>query len=172
MESENQIINRVASSGLITFDLETYYQPGDRVQIDVAGQLFQGLILREKDFRDFIKSHDWSFYKGKFVAVTCTVDAIIPAWAYMLIASSLQPFALDFAFGNLETLEARIFSKRLQMIDWRGFDGAKVVVKGCSSVTVPAAVFMEVTSLLRPYAASIMFGEPCSTVPVYKRPKV
>jgi hypothetical protein len=172
MEPENEIVNRVASSGLITFDLETYYQSGERIQIDVANQLFQGLILREKDFREFIKGHDWSFYKGKFVAVTCSADAIIPTWAYMLLSSALQPYAREIAFGSLEALEIKIYSKVLQGIDWRTFDGAKVVVKGCSSVEVPAAVYMEVTNFLRPFAASIMFGEPCSTVPVFKRPKV
>jgi hypothetical protein len=162
----------VATSALVTFDLEQYYPAGERVLVDIKEQLFQGLILREKDFRDFLKSHDWSQYQDKFVAVTCSADAIIPTWAYMLLTSMLQPFARTIVFGTLDDLETKIFLNLLAEIDWTQFRDAKVVIKGCSKVNVPAAVYVEATRLIRPFAASIMFGEACSTVPVYKRSKL
>ena len=171
MESDNEIVNRVASSGLVTLDLEAYYTPGRRIQIDIADQLFQGMVLREKDFREYIRSTDWSTYADCYVAVHCSADAIIPTWAYMLVASALQPYAKLIVFGTLETLEEKIFSQSLSTIDWIQFANARVVIKGCSKVNVPAGVYVEATRLLRPFAASIMFGEPCSTVPVFKRPK-
>jgi hypothetical protein len=169
MESENEIMNRVAGSSIKTFDLEEYYIPGERVLLDIKDQLYQGLILKEKSFRDFIKSHDWAQYKGKFVAVTCSEDAIVPTWAYMLLTSVLEPFARTVVFGGLAELEGKIFYDALSQIDWRQFQDAKVVMKGCSKVPVPIAAYVEATRLMRPYASSIMFGEPCSTVPVYKK---
>jgi hypothetical protein len=168
---EKEIVNRVASSSLVTFDLEQHYTPGERVLLDIKDQLFQGLILKEKDFREFIKTNDWTQYKNKFVAITCSEDAIIPAWAYMLLTSVLEPHAQTIVFGNLEDLETKIFFDTLATIDWNQFNNAKVVIKGCSKVDVPMAAYVEATRLLRPHAASIMFGEPCSTVPVYKKPK-
>lgn len=169
MEAEKEIINRVAASALVTFDLEEYFQPGERILIDIKDQLYQELILKEKDFRNYIKSHDWSQYKDKYVAITCSADAIIPIWAFMLLTSALQPFARTIVFGNLDDLEMKIFSDVFQKIDWNQFTGAKVVVKGCSKVNVPTAVYVEATRLLLPHVASVMFGEPCSTVPVFKR---
>lgn len=169
MESENEIVNRVAGSSIKTFDLEEYYLPGERVLLDIKDQLYQGLVLKEKSFRDFIKSHDWAQYQGKFVAVTCSEDAIVPTWAYMLLTSSLQPFARMVVFGGLSELEAKIFYDAMSGIDWRQFQDSKVVIKGCSKVPVPTAAYVEATRLMRPYASSIMFGEPCSTVPVYKK---
>lgn len=171
MEKEKEIVNKVASSGLMTFDLEKFYVNGPRVLIDLKDQLFQGMILREKDLRDFVKNHDWSFYKDKFVAVTCSEDVVIPTWAYMLITSSLQPFARKIIFGTLADLENKIFSEILSTIDWSTFEGQKVVIKGCSKVAVPLSAYVDVTNYLRPYASSIMFGEPCSTVPVFKKVK-
>jgi hypothetical protein len=168
---EKEIVNRVASSSLVTFDLEEFYQPGERVLLDIKDQLFQGLILKEKDFRDFIKTHDWTQYRNKFVAITCSEDAIIPAWAYMFLTSVLEPQAKTIVFGTLTDLETKIFFDTLSKIDWNQFDNTKVVIKGCSKVDVPMAAYVEATRLLRPHAASIMFGEPCSTVPVYKKPK-
>jgi hypothetical protein len=169
--TENEIINRVANSGLVSFDLEEYHQPGERILIDIHDQLFQGLVLREKDFREYVKNHDWSAYRDKFVAITCSADAIIPTWAYMLLVSALHPFARHIVFGSLEDLETKIYFDILAKIDWNKFANAKVVIKGCSKVHVPAAVYVEATRLMRPYASTIMFGEPCSTVPVYKKPK-
>jgi hypothetical protein len=171
MEAENEIVNRVAGSSLITFDLEEHYQQGERFLLDIKDQLFQGLILREKDFRDFIKMHDWSFYKDKFVAISCTEDAIVPTWAYMLLSSALQPHAKKIVFGSLEDLENKIYADVLATIDWTRFQQAKVVIKGCSKLPVPVSAYVDATQRMRPYAQSIMFGEACSTVPVFKRQK-
>jgi hypothetical protein len=170
-ETQDQIVNKVANSALVTFDLEHYYQPGERVVLDIKGQLYQELILKEKDFRDFIRQHDWAAYQDKSVAITCTADAIVPTWAFMLVSIALQPYAKQVVFGTLEELETAIFKKSLEKVDWKTFQNAKVVVKGCSKVDVPVAIYVEATNNLRPYAASIMFGEPCSTVPLYKKPK-
>ncbi|MCW5912202.1 MAG: DUF2480 family protein [Cyclobacteriaceae bacterium] len=166
---EDEIINRVSNSQLVTFDLEELYTPGERVLFDVKSLLFQELILREKDFRDFIKTHNWSQYQDKFVAITCSADAIVPTWAYMLLASSLQPYAAIVIFGSLQDLEARLFEQALNKVDWQKFDKAKVVVKGCSKVEVPVLAYVEAVNRLRPVAQSIMYGEPCSTVPVFKK---
>jgi hypothetical protein len=169
MQEANEIVNRVANSSLITFDLEKYYPAGDRALLDIKDQLYQELILKEKDFRHYIKLHDWSQYKNKFVAIHCSVDAIIPTWAYMLLVSALKPFAKTIVFGTFQDLETKIFFDEFSKIDWNEFNNAKVVIKGCSKVNVPTAVYVEATRLLLPHAASIMFGEPCSTVPVYKK---
>lgn len=171
VDNTSEIVNRVANSGLLTFDLEDLHQPGERCLLDIKDQLFQGMILREKDFRDFIKTNDWSAYTGKFVAITCSEDAIIPSWAYMLLTVSLQPFAKQIVFGSLVDLENKLYFDALHNIDWSVYRDSKVVIKGCSKVAVPLSAYVEATRLLRPYASSIMFGEPCSTVPVYKKPK-
>ncbi|MBX2960859.1 MAG: DUF2480 family protein [Cyclobacteriaceae bacterium] len=170
--SDERIINRVASSPLVTFDLEDFYQPGERVTLDIKDQLYQGLVLKERDFRDFVKSHDWRQYKDKFVAIMCSTDAIIPTWAYMLVATALFPHAKFFFFGSPEQLEGKIFDEVLSKIDWTTFSGKKVVVKGCSKVDVPVYTYVELTRRLSPYVSSLMFGEPCSTMPIYKAPKV
>jgi hypothetical protein len=169
MDAEDQIINKVSNSSLISFDLEEYYQPGERVVVDITDQLYEGIILKEKDFRSFIKTHDWSVYENKFVAITCSADAIIPTWAYMLISIALKPFAKDVVFGSLSDLEIEIFRKALQKVDWSTFRNAKVVVKGCSKVDVPASIYVEATNQLMNYVSSLMFGEPCSTVPLFKK---
>ena len=171
MEAGNEIINRVAGSSIKIFDLEEYYLPGDRILLDIKDQLYQGMILKEKTFREFIKAHDWSQYQDKFVAITCSEDAIVPTWAYMLLTSSLEPYARAIVFGKLSDLETKIFYDALSRIDWQQFQDAKVVIKGCSKVSVPPAAYVEATRLMRPYAASIMYGEPCSTVPVFKKSK-
>jgi len=166
-----EIVNRVANSSLVTFDLEALYTPGIRVTYDIKDHLFQGLILREKDFRDHIKSHDWSDYQDKFVCIVCTADAIVPTWAYMLLAVALKPYAKKIFFGPEEELEKGLFHEKLADIDWEQYRGAKVVVKGCSDVQVPVSAYVEATSQLSSVAASVMYGEPCSTVPIYKRAK-
>lgn len=171
-EQEGQITNRVASSALVTFDLEDYFAPGERVLLDIKDQLFQGMILKEKDFRDFIKATRWAEYQGKFVAIHCSADAIVPTWAYMLLAIALEPFAAKVVFGNLDELEVAIFQDRLKNVDWSKFKESKVVIKGCSKVNVPVATYVEVTTRLRPFVTSIMYGEPCSTVPLFKKAKV
>lgn len=169
MDMEGEIVNRVAASGIVTLELEKYHQPGDRVVLDLAGQLENGLLLREKPFREFIRGTDWAQFAGKHVAVCCTAEAIIPAWAYMLVGTSLQPHASTVVFGNLEGLEERLFLQALGREDWEQFRDARVVVKGCTSVEVPAAVYLEVSARLRPVAMGIMFGEACSSVPVFKK---
>lgn len=166
---EKEIRNRVSTSKLVTFDLEELYAPGERALFDIKELLFQGLVLREKDFRDFVKAQDWSKYQNKWVAITCTADAIVPTWAYMLLSASLQPYANLVIFGSLQELEIRIFERALGAVDWSKFENAKVVVKGCSKVEVPVSAYVEVTNQLRKVATSIMYGEPCSTVPIFKK---
>jgi hypothetical protein len=172
MEPQDQILNRVATSTLVTFDLEIYFEPGERVLFDLKEHLFQGLILREKDLRDFIKDHNWQQYENKSVAITCSTDAIIPTWAYMLVAIALNSFAKRVILGTLVQLEEKIFSEKLSEIDWSQYRNTKVVIKGCSKISVPESIYVEVVNKLKPIASSIMFGEPCSTVPLYKRPKL
>lgn len=166
------IVNKVANSSLIVFDLEKYETKGDRVQIDLKDYLFEGLILREKDFREAINRADWSAYQDKFVSVVCTADAIIPVWAYMLIALALEPVARRVVFGDRAVLETALFLSALEGEIWQRYRDARVVVKGCSKIIVPDAVYAWVSERLRPHVASLMFGEPCSTVPLYKRPKM
>ncbi len=166
-----EIVNKVANSGIVTIDLEEYFQEGERVLFDIKPLLFQELILKEKEFRDFVKNKDWSEYKGKFVAVTCTNDAIVPTWAYMLISLSLEPFAKKIVFGNLEQLENVLFEEALNKIDYSQFKDARIVIKGCSKKPVPTNAFVKLTASVKPFAKSIMYGEPCSTVPLYKSKK-
>ena len=139
---EDQIVNRVASSQLVTLNLETLHQPGERILYDIKDLLFQGLILKEKDFREHVRQHDWSQYKDKFVAITCTADAIIPTWAYMLLTVSLQPYARRIFFGTVDEMESTLFHESLQTIDWNQYRNAKVVIKGCSDVHVPASAYV------------------------------
>jgi hypothetical protein len=168
---ENEIVNKVSQSGLITIDLEEYYPEGERVLFDIKDQLFQGLILREKDFREFIKNEDWSKYKNKYVALTCSADAIVPTWAYMLLTTQLEPVAKKVVFGDLETLETILYNEILSKINVADYKDARVVIKGCGELPVPKAAYVQITALLRPVAKSIMYGEPCSTVPLYKQAK-
>ena len=165
------IINRVAQSSLVTFNLEDYYPEGERVVYDLKDNLFEGMILREREFRAFMKEHDWVQYQGKYVALTCSADAIVPVWAYMLLATKLEPYARRVIFGTQDTLEAVLFQEALQQVDITQFQDAKVVVKGCGNRAISPFAYTEITRLLRPVAASIMYGEPCSTVPLYKKPK-
>lgn len=169
MDIQENIVNKVALSGLISFDLAELYPQGDRVVYDIKENLFHGLILREKDFREFVKGHDWSQYQNKHVAITCTADAIVPTWAYMLLASKLQPFAATIVFGDLGTLETILFERSLTKLDLEQYRDQRVVVKGCGEIPVPTAAFVELTTRLVAVAKSVMYGEPCSTVPLFKR---
>lgn len=166
---EEAIVNRVANSGLVSLDLEDFYHAGERVVYDLKDNLFMGLILKEKDFREFLKTHDWSQYSGKNVAIICSEDAIVPTWAYMLVALHLEPHANLFVFGNLEDLERKLYEEALSKINYAEYEGKRVVVKGCSKVAVPIAAYVEISRRLKPYVQSLMFGEPCSTVPLYKK---
>ena len=163
------IINKVAESGLITIDLENYYPKGETVVFDLKNFLFMGLILKEKDFREALKNEDWEKYRDKNVAVTCTADAIIPVWAYMLIMSYLQPVAKETIVGDEKELHRTLFLKNIAQINAREFSDKKIVIKGCGEIPVGEFAYAEITKILRPVAKSIMYGEPCSTVPVYKK---
>lgn len=165
---ETPITNKVALSGIITINLEELYPNGERVLFDIKDQLFQGLILREKEFREFIKNEDWIKYKDKYIALICSADAIVPTWAYMLLAIQLEPYVKKVVFGNLETLETILYNEILGKLDINEFINARVVIKGCGHLPVPKAAYVEITRLLRPVAKSIMYGEACSTVPLYK----
>jgi hypothetical protein len=166
---ETEIINKVANSGLVTLDIADYYVEGERILYDLKQNLFMEAILREKDFREFLKQHDWSQYHGKHVAIICSVDTIIPAWAYMLLATKIAPYATTVIKGDLEALESYLFSQELAKKDFSVYKDIKIVIKGCGDLPIPDSAYLEITQKLLPYAASIMFGEPCSTVPVYKK---
>ena len=168
---EENIINRVTSSDMITLNLEDYLPTEECVIYDLKQNLYEELILKEKDFRTFIKRFDWSAYKNKNVAITCSADAIIPAWAYMLIASHLQPYAHFIMVGSLEEIEKILIKEALSSLNLNSFTDAKVVIKGCGDKPISNFAFAEVTRLLHPYVSSLMYGEPCSTVPIYKRKK-
>lgn len=168
---ENGITNKVASSGIVTIDLEDFYIKGERTVFDIKPHLFQELILREKDFREFIKTNDWRIYKDKLVALTCTADAIVPTWAYMLLTLALEPYAKKIVFGNLEELDTILFAEKLAQLNPLDYKDARVVIKGCGDIEIPKNAFVQLTVLLKPYVKSIMYGEPCSTVPLYKAPK-
>jgi hypothetical protein len=164
-----EITNKVAISGIITIDLEEFYPQGERVLFDIKELLFQELILREKDFREFIKNENWSKYKNKYVALVCSADAIVPTWAYMLLATQLEPYVKKVVFGNLETLDTVLYCELLGKLNINDFKDARVVIKGCGHLPVPKAAYVEIARLLRPVAKSIMYGEACSTVPLYKQ---
>ena len=168
---EKEILNKVALSGIITINLEAFYPQGERVSFDIKKQLFQGLILKEKDFRDFVKNEDWSKYTDKYVALFCSADAVVPTWAYMLLATRLDPFVKRVVFGDLEALEIALYNEILNKLNINDYRDARVVIKGCGHLPVPKAAYVEITRLLRPVAKSIMYGEACSTVPLYKQPK-
>ena len=166
---ENQIINRVSQSALVSLDLAEFIQPGERVTFDLGEFLFQGLILREKEFRLALKELDWSFYEGKLVAINCSADAIVPTWAYMLVVTRLIPVAKTVLKGSIEELEKQLFTEELNKKDWSVYKDAKVVMKGCSDLYDPEYSFTEATKRLMPWVSSLMYGEPCSTVPVFKK---
>ena len=164
-----EIVNKVAQSGLVTIDLEDFYIQGDRILFDLKDWLFQELILKEKDFREKLKSHDWKQYENKFIALTCSADAIVPTWAFMLIASHLEPIAKKISFGDLQKLEEELFADAISKLNPDDYKNQKITIKGCSNIQVPVSAYVNLTGLLRPVAKSIMYGEPCSTVPVFKK---
>jgi hypothetical protein len=166
---ENTIINRVAESALTTIDLEEYYPKGDTAVFDLKDHLFRGLILKEKDFRASLQTFEWEQYRDKNVGVTCSTDAIIPMWAYMLIASNLQPIAKNVVFGEEKNIFQTLLLRNIAAINGEDYAGKRVVVKGCGDVPIPEAAYLDIAAKLRPYAKSIMYGEPCSTVPIFKK---
>lgn len=164
----NEIINRVANSKLVVFDLEDYYPQGKRILFDIKDWLFEGFVLREKDFRAQVLEHDWSQYQDDFVALTCSTDAIVPDWAYMLLSINLEPFAKTTVLGNLETLEASLYQDIINNLDITTYKDKPVIIKGCSKKPVPSSAYIMITNKLKPVAKSIMFGEACSSVPLHK----
>ena len=166
-----EIINRVSNSKLKTFDLEEIYPEGQRVLFDIKDWLYQELILKETDFRASVKNHDWSQYRNSFVAINCSVDAIIPSWAFMLVASELIPFANKVVIGDLELLETAIYQELISFLDFKEFENVPVIIKGCANKPIPNSAYAFLIEKLQPIAKSIMFGEACSTVPLFKSKK-
>ena len=166
---EEAIVNKVALSALVTLDLEKFYPEGETVVFDLKDHLFMELILKEKDYREGLKNLDWSVYKDKNVCITCSVDAVIPVWAYMLAVTNLQPIARDVVMGDKAFLQEVLFLKNLWKIDAKEYAGKRVVVKGCGEKKIPDTAYAEITKILRPVAKSIMYGEACSNVPLWKK---
>jgi hypothetical protein len=164
-----EIINRVAQSGLLTLDLEDYYPREEIAVFDLKPLLFREMILKEKEFRTALSDIDWSRYAGKILAVTCTADAVIPAWAYMLVAAQARPFARSIVLGDSQTALQQTFLTNLQTIALDAFADKRVIVKGCGDLAVGPFAYLEITRLLQPVVKSIMYGEACSNVPVYKK---
>lgn len=168
--NEQPIINRVANSKLVTFDLEDYYPKGKRVLLDIKDWLYEGLILREKDFRALAETHAWETYQDSYVALHCSSDAIIPGWAYMLLTTKLQPYALQVVQGDLEQLETVLYHDIILNLDVSEFKDRLVIIKGCSKKPVPPNAYLWITSKLQTVVKSLMYGEACSSVPLYKKP--
>lgn len=167
----DEIINRVANSALEVFDLEDYYPNGTRTQIDIAQWLFEGILLREKDFREALKNHDWSQYQNHYVAIYCSTDAIIPAWASILVTTYISPFAQKIILGTIPELESAMYQDILSRLDFTSYLDKPVIIKGCSKKPVPESAYVLAVQYLQPFAKSIMYGEACSAVPLYKKVK-
>lgn len=170
--TESKLVNRVAQSGLITLNLEDFFPDVEFVHFDIKDFLFMELILKEKDFREALKQYDWASLKGKTLLLYCSNDAIIPTWAYMLVTSNAEAFAEDIFQGNETEYYRFVMKKTINELDISKFEHQRIVVKGCGQKPVPAAAYVEITKMLKPYAQSIMYGEPCSTVQIFKRPRI
>lgn len=168
---EEEIINRVAQSQLVTFDLEDYYPKGERKVLDVSEWLYEGIILREKEFRAHVDAHDWSNYQDAYVALHCSSDAIIPGWAFMLVASRLAPYVKRVVVGNLVDLETSLFQTILENLDVSEFSNKPVIIKGCSRKPVPENAYIMAMVKIQEVAKSVMYGEACSSVPLFKKKK-
>lgn len=168
---EQPLVNRVANSGLITLNLEDFYPKAPIVHFDLKDYLFMELILKEKDFRAALNEHDWTQYEGKHLLVYCSTDAIIPVWAFMLVAAHATPYAAGIFQGTQEAFLISAYKQALAAVNGADYREKRVVIKGCSNKPVPPAAYLELTRILQPYAQSIMYGEPCSTVPIFKRPR-
>lgn len=169
MSDSMEIVNRVEKSGLITLDLGDFYPKNEMVELDIKDWLWQELILKEKDFRDYVKNHDWSQYQNKLLCVFCSEDAIIPDWAYMLIASEVYDFAEKCVFGRKDTMITLIFDQNISNLDISEYSDKRILLKGCGDKAIPAFAYMKMVERLQPVVKSLMFGEACSSVPVYKK---
>jgi len=169
MTMEGEIINRVANSKLVTFDLEDLYVPGNRVILDISQWLEEGFLLRESSFRQSLKDHDWTIYKDAYVALQCSTDAIIPAWAYMLAATYLQGITKKTITGSLETLETILYTEKINALNVSEYQNFPLIIKGCSNKPVPENAYLLLLEKLQPVVRSLMFGEACSSVPLYKK---
>lgn len=168
----DEIINKVEKSGLITLDLEDFYPKEPRMLFDLKDYLYEGLVLREKEFRKNLSKLDWKMYENAYVAVTCTSDAIVPSWSYLLIANYLTGVAKLISFGTLEDLERDIFTEIIDKMDVDSYKDKKIIIKGCSRKPVPQNAYLQLIQKLKPIASSLMFGEACSTVPIFKKKKL
>ena len=165
------IFNRVAESKLITFDLEKLYQIGDRITIDLSQWLDKGIILREKEFRLKLKQHNWKAYRNQFVAIYCSTDAVLPAWASLLVTTYLQPYAKKVVMGTLVDLETNLFTEEIKKINISSFKDKAIIIKGCSDKKVPEDSYVQLISRLQPVVKSLFYGEACSSVPLFKKKK-
>ena len=164
-----EIVNRVANSKLVVIDLEDYYPTGKRMVFDIKDWLYEGLVLREKEFRAQVMAHNWGQYQDAYVALTCSTDAIVPAWAYMLITMHLEPFTKKILIGDLEQLEVSLYQSIIENLDIESYRGKPLIIKGCSNKPVPVNAYILLSQKLKPIAQSIMYGEACSSVPLYKK---
>lgn len=164
-----EIVNRVAKSSLVTLDLEDFYPKGKRVVLDLKDWLFEEFVLKEKDFRLHVKTHDWSLYEGCYVALVCSTDAIIPAWAYMLVSINLKPYAKKIILGNLDQLESSIYQDIINNLDLNNYKDKPIIIKGCANKPVPVNAYIMLSNKLTSIAKSVMYGEACSSVPLFKK---
>ena len=169
---QDEIVNKVANSSLEVFDLEDYYIIGNRTQIDISQWLEEGFLLIEKNFRAQLKNHNWSQYQDQFVAIHCGTDAIVPAWAIILVSTYVIPFAKKTTNGNLQDLESSLYQETLSKLDYTSYQNKSIILKGCSKKPVPESAYVMALAYLLPFCKSIMYGEACSSVPLYKKSNI
>jgi hypothetical protein len=168
MDNTQQLINKVEQSGLVTLDLAAFLPSEPIAVFDLKDHLVQGLVLMEKPFREALTKTDWTIYQGKAVGITCSTDALIPLWAYMLVSTYLQPFAINIFHGNNDEVESQLLVRAIENINVDEYKDGRIVIKGCGDKAIPPAAFIAITRILKPVVKSLMYGEPCSTVPIYK----
>lgn len=164
-----QIINKVANSKIKIIDLEDFYPKGNRIVLDISQWLFKGLVLKESDFRKGLNKHNWQQYQEFYIALTCSSEAVIPSWAYLLVCTKLQPFAKKVVVGNLELLETVLYQKVIENLNLNDFKNKPVIIKGCSNKPIPMSAYLFLIDKLQPLAKKIMYGEICSAVPLFKK---
>ena len=165
----DEIVNKVANSKLVQIDLAEYYTQGPRVEFDIKPWLYEELILKENDFRKYVADHDWTQYQDQHVNIVCSADAIVPSWAFLLIGLHLESVAKTIVQGNRETLEIVLFENFFKQFDFQQFEGKLLIVKGCGNLPIPPQAYINFVTNASKFAKSIMFGEPCSSVPLFKR---